>query len=358
MVHGVVSTAIASMALFLFSCSTSTHEIATGPMDLTMEKPYGSVGDLTTGEYQKGVSLVSKSAEVLARPESDRTIEQFTGLGATSVSLVVTWYQPKADSEQIAAVPTQSIKDEALAHAINQAHRNNLKVMLKPHLDVLDGTFRGQIAPSAAWFASYRQYILHYAQLAEEYHVEMFCIGTELENASFESWRKEWTDLITGVRGLYHGKITYAANWTEYQSVAFWDQMDFVGIDAYFPVTQKLDPSQEELDHGWQDIAAKISAWRSEHGIQKPVIFTELGYQSVDGANVTPWQTASRKEDQNEQAMVLESMFRSMERQDWFKGIYWWNFFPREEWRPLDFTIRGKKAEEVLKKWYEKEQSS
>jgi glycosyl hydrolase family 113 len=344
------------------SCSTSrteqVTEHVTGPLNLTMEMPYGSAGDFQTDEFHRGVSLVSRSAEILARPESDETIRTMPEVGATAMSLVVTWYQEAPQSEKIEPHPTQSIKDEALVHAINQAHRAEMKVMLKPHIDCLDGTFRGEIVASTAWFASYKAFILHYARLAEMYHVELLCFGTELENISFDQWKPEWTALITEIRKAYNGKITYAANWTEYPTVAFWDQVDFVGIDAYFPVTKKLDPTQDELDDGWKQIAGKISAWRSERGITKAVLFTEIGYQSADGANVTPWQTTSRKEDQNEQAMVLEGMFRAMEPMDWFQGVYWWNYYPREVWRPLDFTIKGKKAEQVLKKWYEKERSS
>ena len=44
-----------------------------------------------------------------------------------------------------------------------------MEVMLKPHVDVIDGTFRGEIEPAdrAAWFASYGSMIDHYADLAE-----------------------------------------------------------------------------------------------------------------------------------------------------------------------------------------------
>jgi len=361
-IQALQSVGLLLLTAALFSCSTApkqeVREHVTGPLNLVMEEPYGPVGDLSLEEYQRGVALVSRSGEALARPESDETIQHLGGLGVNSMALVVSWYQDTAQSELIFAKPSQSVKDEALVHAINQAHRSGIRVMLKPHVDVLDGTFRGEIAPSEAWFKSYREFILHYARIAEKYHVSLFCVGTELENASYAQWQKEWEGLIAEVRTIYRGKLTYAANWTEYETVSFWNRVDLIGIDAYFPVTKKTDPTQEELDRGWEEIAGKISAWRSAKQIDKPLIFTEIGYQSADGANVTPWQTTSRTEDQEEQAMVLEGMFRAMESKVWFKGMYWWNYFPRESWRPLDFTIKGKKAEQVLKKWYEKEENS
>jgi hypothetical protein len=272
-------------------------------------------------------------------------------LGVGAVSLIVTWYQEKQDSTTIAPVIEggNTAREEAVIHAINEAHKNGIKVMLKPHVDCLDGTFRGDIMASDAWFKSYKDYMVHYAKLAQEFNVELFCVGTELENVSFEQWQKQWEDVIAEVRKVYKGKITYASNWTEYETVSFWDKVDFVGIDAYFPVTKKSEPSQEEMNKGWEETMGKLAKWHANKKIASPIIFTEIGYQSADGTNMTPWATGSTKEDQREQAMALTAMFNATAGKDWFRGIYWWNYFPTDVQRPLDFTIKGKQAEDVLK---------
>lgn len=322
------------------------------PKELVREKPYEKTSELTLLEVQRGVVLASYSDTELAGPECDQTLKYLAGIGVGEISLIVTWYQEKQDSEKISAIIEggNTAREEAVIHAINEAHKNGLKVMLKPHVDCLDGTFRGNILPSEAWFKSYQDYILHFAKLAQEYRVELFCIGCELENCSFDQWKPQWEKLIAEVRKVYTGKLTYAANWTEYETVCFWDKMDFIGIDAYFPVTQKPDPTQEEMNKGWQSTFEKLAAWRTNKKLEQPMIFTEIGYQSADTTNVTPWQTGSTKEDQAEQAMALEAAFNATQAIPWFKGIYWWNYFPTDVQRPLDFTIKGKKAEEVLKK--------
>jgi hypothetical protein len=321
------------------------------PQEIPRESPIPSPGALTLQEYQKGVVLASYNDAEFASADCDRMIGYLKGLGVNSVSLIVTWYQEKQDSPKIMPIIQggNTAREEAVIHAINECHKNGIKVMLKPHVDCLDGTFRGDIIASEAWFKSYQEFIVHFAGLAQEYHVELFCIGTELENVSFDQWQKEWEHVIAEVRKAYKGKITYAANWTEYETVCFWDGMDFVGIDAYFPVTNKNDPSQAELDAGWEATLSKLAAWRANKKVASPVIFTEIGYQSADGTNRTPWQTDATQEDQQEQAMALEAVFNTTAGKEWFKGLYWWNYFPTDVQRPLDFTIKGKKAEDVLK---------
>ena len=68
----------------------------------------------------------------------------------------------------------------------------------------------------------------------------------------------------------------------------FWEKLDFVGIDAYFPLTEKNDPTTEELIAGWQRHAEEIEQWLKQKQLDKPVVFTEIGYCSADGTNTQP----------------------------------------------------------------------
>ena len=194
--------------------------------------------------------------------------------------------------------------------------------------------------------------ILRYAKLAEENKVEIFAVGTELENTTFSRWEKEWEDVIASVREVYGGYLVYCANWTEYEGVSFWNLMDFVGIDAYFPLAAVNNPTQEELVNAWSGVADNIERWLTDRNIDKGVIFTELGYVSSDGTSKQPWATLNNPEDQDEQAEAMNAALTVLTKRDWFKGLYWWQYFPQERWSPLGFTIKDKKAENVLEKWY------
>ena len=318
---------------------------------LEKEQPVPSPRALTVADFQKGVAYTSyHNVELLSR-DSDSIVENLKKSGITDISLVITWYQDEQDSTEIKPlyIGGNSARDEAIIHAINQIHKNGMRVRLKPHVDCVNGTFRGDIIPGDKWFESYLDFIIHFAALAREYDVECFCIGTELEGTTYEEYDEHWNNLIKEVRKIFKGKVTYAANWSEYKGVLFWNKLDFMGIDAYFPLTDKNNPSQEDLDNAWVAVKREIKEYRDENNIIVPLIFTEVGYQSADGTNKTPWYTSSEKEDQEEQAMCFKAMLNTMLKEQWFKGFYWWNYFPAKVSRPLDFTIDGKVTEEILK---------
>lgn len=324
---------------------------------LVLEKPLPSPGKIAKGEFHKGMLYSSYHENELAAKESDTILEYLKGQNIKHISLIVTWYQETLDSNKIFPESPQGGRtpvDEALSHAINKAHSLGMKVVLKPHVDVQTGEFRGDIPGNEEWFKNYNDFILRYAKFAAKYNVEMFCIGTELSNTSYSRWENRWRQIIKEVRKIYKGPIVYAANWDEYKDVSFWDELDYVGIDAYFPLTSKNNPAKDELIEGWTKRANEIENWLKEKNIKNPVIFTEIGYASADGANKKPWDIPSQIEDQQEQADCLDATLTVLSKRNWFKGMYWWNTFPKEMESPLSFTIKGKKAEPILAGWYKR----
>ena len=317
-----------------------------------------SPGALTLEEMQKGVVYTSWGKTELGLEASDKTLEHLKSLGITHLSIMVVLTQETIEEKIINADPKDTPEDKAIAHCIDKAHSLGIKVLLKTHVDTKTGEWRGNIIPSIEWFASYKEHMLHYAKLASKYNVEAFAIGTELANTTTAAWQKEWESIIAEVKQVFPGRLIYCANWDEYKNVGFWDKMDFIGIDAYFPLTTKKDPTKEELLAAWKKHALDIDSWLKEKGISKPVVFTEAGYSSADGTNIEPWVSFSDPVknyiDQQEQADCLDTMLAVSSGYPWFKGFYWWNYFPQERWSPLGYTIRGKKAEEVLVDWLKK----
>ena len=325
--------------------------------ETALAKLKASPTPLTLDEFQKGVVLTSWSDSELNSIASDLMFVHLHKIGVRDIAIMIPTYQEFIDSDTIVKHDYEggdTPRDEAIIHAIKTAHSLGMKVMLKPHVDCMDGTPRIDILGSEKWFANYKEMVLHYAKMATDYNVESFSVGTELENTTFERWDKEWRDVINSIKGVYKGHLNYAANWTEFEEVPFWDMMDFVGIDAYFPLTGVNNPTPEELISGWEKIADKIEKWLIERNINKPVIFTELGYSSSDGTNKTPWATLKNAEDQKEQAACLEAAFQVLTKRTWFKGIYLWQYFPQDRWSPLGFTVKEKEAEKVLSEWYSK----
>ncbi|MUU78777.1 glycoside hydrolase family 113 [Winogradskyella endarachnes] len=246
---------------------------------------------------------------------------------------------------------------------IEELRKKDIKVMIKPQIWVWRGEFTGLIKMSSEenWKvleASYSNFILEYVKLAKEVNAEIFCIGTELE--LFVKHRPQyWTDLITEIKTIYSGKLTYAANWDEFKHTPFWGQLDYIGIDAYFPVSDSKTPTLEECLEGWKahkPIVSKLSETYS-----KPILFTEYGYRSVDFAGRKPWLSDRDMTAVNLEAQVntTKALFETFWKEPWFAGGFIWKWFHKHNEvggkNNSRFTPQNKPAEEVLRTYYKKE---
>jgi len=247
---------------------------------------------------------------------------------------------------------------------IKAAHQAGFKVFVKPHIWLFaDNTdkWRSDIYPSndqnwLSWKNSYRDFVLRYARIAEKGNVEMFCIGAELTRITLEK-PDFWTGLIKEVREVYSGKITYAANWyKEYDKIDFWDQLDYIGIQAYFPLTKKENPSIREIELGWKKYVSELASLSTR--TKKKILFTELGYKSTPDAAIRPWEWIDYEFERNKplsvetQANCYQAFYNIVWHRDWFAGVHLWqmrsDFEKGRGKSDLDFTPQGKPAEEII----------
>ncbi len=333
--------------------------IIVGPQFL---KKTGGGGGRSVLEFQKGMGYCTWSKDSYANEASDQALAEVKEIGANYVSILVTWYQTNCWSGDIQKkVNTPS--DEALIHAIKRAHEVGMKVMLKPHLDLIDtsdGSWRGEIgclreADWDAWFKKYTDYIMYYAKLAEQENVEAFCVGTELStSATVKGYM--WRELIKNVRGVYSGDLTYAAHWDRYLDIRFWDLLDYVGINAYFPLSEEMAPSYQELKEAWGKWLGEIENFQTRIG--KPIIFPEAGCNSADGAAIRPWEHAPRREvNLKLQEDYYSALLETFWDKEWFYGLYWWYWGTNPNMGGeynRNFTPQNKPVEEIIKKWYGK----
>lgn len=314
-------------------------------------------------EFQKGIHYVTWSKEGYDTANSDESLTKIKSLGANWVAILTTWYQDNCFSTEI--FPTEKTpSDEGIIRAIKKSHELGMKVMLKPHLDILDttyGSWRGEIVCAREedwekWFASYEKFIRHYVKIARENNVEMFCVGTELTEAAV-SKPEMWRALIKDIRKDYKGLLTYAANWNEeYLNIAFWDILDYAGVDAYFPLSDKEKPTYDELVEGWKKWYPEIEAWQAR--INKPVIFPEVGYHSTEFAAKEPWMhDVGYNVELDIQVDCYRAMYDTFWDKEWFYGMYWWDWGTSIRMGGAanrGFTPQNKPAEELVKKWYGK----
>ena len=315
-----------------------------------------------SAEIERGVSIAAFGPRTFQSSAADRSLADVRALGASAVAINVSWWQDDETSTEIRADEAKSAALESVGHAIDEAHRLGMRVMLKPMVDVKSRIWRGTIRPRDAepWFGSYGAFIGTFADLAKRKKVEIFCLGTEMNTLEGPEHEAQWRNLIRDVRRRYPGKLTYAANWHEgagtrggFRAVRFWDALDLVGINPYFAIADSPDPTAEQLAAGCRGWMDTLEAWRSEAGIDKPILYTEIGYPSFDGGAMKPWgsEESGLDPDPAEQAAAYEAFLSTVGEREWCAGCFLWRWepYPHAGLRyPTGHTPQDKPAEKVI----------
>ena len=249
---------------------------------------------------------------------------------------------------------------KGLEHYATEFKLSNVKVMVKPQIWVSRGLYTGYIEMDSEenWKIlekSYQKFIMDYADIAQRMNADILCIGTELEK--FVAQRpKYWSELIVKIKEIYKGKLTYAANWDEFKRVSFWKELDYIGVDAYFPLSNKKTPTVAEFENGWQPHKKEIKKIQQENN--KPILFTEYGYRSVDYTGKKPWESNRIKGSVNlaAQKNATQAIYNQFWKENWFAGGFIWKWFHNHQEVGGEnnnrFTPQNKPTEILIKKLY------
>jgi hypothetical protein len=337
-------------------------------------------GQSQTGFTYNGVAYTSYwYNEYLEIPQGPDGTAAMAAYGVNYATVLATQYQQTYTSTTIAPLETDSPNytnvdpttptDAAVVAAITNLKNAGIKVALKPQVDSLVGYWRGQFEPtdSAAWFSSYQTFIVHYATIAQAQGADLFVIGCEFATLSGSAYQSNWETIISAVRAVYTGPITYAANATsagdEFTRVSFWDKLDLIGVDGYFPLTNHIDPTLSQLQAAWTTASANVNGFAPLTALQNvqsahptlPLIFTELGYTSTAGTNEAPYNySLTGAYDPSEQANCFEAFFRVFSQESsWVKGVFWWGWSVSPPGTDdQGYSPQNKPAGDVLAQWY------
>jgi len=298
------------------------------------------------------------------RAPTDSVLVSISELGTSHLALVSFGFQEAADNPQLRFTPDVrwfSESEDGARALSRRAGELGMGIILKPQIWIRGGSWSGEInfdreKEWEIWEDAYRSYLMHTARLAEEIDADLLIIGTELSIAVRER-EAFWRTLIEDVRSTYSGPITYGANWhDDYLNVPFWDALDVIGVQAYFPLSNEPAPDLDAIRDGWNSHLKALQALSTRE--QRRILFTELGYRSVPDAAEHPWRWPSRDEqidpDFRLQADLYRGFFESIWMQPWFAGAVLWKFYPDNGRRghDTDFTPQGKPAEEVVRSWF------
>ncbi|HYC83049.1 MAG TPA: hypothetical protein VEB60_00675, partial [Candidatus Paceibacterota bacterium] len=317
-----------------------------------------------TADWQyKGASLYPTHSTDFSSDNFKQSVRDLKAANANNVTLIIPYYQSNLYSTDIARgwnTPT----DESLAAAIDYVHSQGMKVMLKPHLESYTYEWRANINPGDrdTWFRNYGAMLRHYARIAQDHGVDAMCVGAELISMSTSTsngdntWR--WQQMIKEVRAIYSGKLTYSANWGGYyfgdekNHIDFWGDLDYIGVSAYFNLWGDSVQSYKDAWNHWNWSDIKPLADR----VGKPVIFTEIGYRSVNGSPHQPWDyNYYTWVDPQTQANAYEALFSYWNDHPYMTGaIIWdWRTNPNEGGQgDPHYTPQNKPAEETMRRWW------
>jgi len=289
---------------------------------------------------QKGVNFTAEYPAGYASQQSRETLRMLTSYGVNAIALV-----PYGSIISPRRFGGGWESDEGIEQLSRVAHSLGVKVMLKPQL--WGRTWPADFEPASEtdrreWFQQYATLVEHYAKLATRVHADLFCIGTEL--AKLTRHEAEWRGLIAKARIHYRGPITYAAiQGPEFETLRFWDALDYIGLSNYYPLPDSLDTTA---------VVAKVEAVQKKFG--KPVVFAEAGFSSFEAPHRAPWDETPRKLAPEDQARCYEALFNAFYRKPWFDGFYWWKVGTTRYGGASDgsHTPWGKPAMDVMKRWY------
>jgi len=287
--------------------------------------------------------------------------------GIDWMCLAVVCHQETAHSTEIKFDFAETVSDRDIMAAVERAHKNGIKVCLKPMVNCKDGVWRAYINFADSdfsgrdpywdkWFKSYGDFMKYYAQLAEETGCEMLCIGCEM--CGTERKEEHWRKLIAEIRQIYSGKLIYNTNHGHEDDVKWFDAVDYVGTSAYFPVADQGGATSEMMQVRWAAIRDEMKKVHEKFG--KKIVFIEIGCRSAHGCATMPWDFNHKDfpHDEDEQAAFYDSCLSVFAKEPWFAGVFWWDWstfiYDTKEEAEADngFNIHLKKAEDVLKGWY------
>lgn len=314
-------------------------------------------------EYQ-GMTLAHEGYSIYNGYGSDsarQSLAQLRELGTNSIALV-----PYSGSRALHEPEPYEVwqragseNDAAVVGSFRHAQALGMQILLKPQIWFRGGWPGGvEMRSEADWAAFhryYRRWIVHYALLAAVHEMDALCAGVEFARATL-THPEVWRDLIRDLRQLYAGPITYAANWgEEAEKLAFGAELDFIGVNCYYPLSEQDEVSKAELAAGFARVREKLAAIHRQHG--RPIVLTEVGFRSVDRAWVNPHEGPDgRSYNPEAQRLSYEVIFEGLAEADWCQGMFWWkwpSYLGYAARNPRSFTPCHRPAMQVLAQWYQ-----
>ena len=277
-------------------------------------------------------------------------IEMKETTGANAVIFTPPGLQNTPQSTQIEFTGAEFISDEVLIKLINIAKELDLLVILKPTVNCRNGVWRAFInffdidVPCEPkwkdWFSSHLEFHTHYAAIAEQTNCYMYICGCEMVMADRKI--KHFEELISQVRTIYSGLVTYNCDKYQEGEIGFWNSVDVIASSGYYP--------QGEIADNFNRIEKIAKQYNKE------VFFAEAGCMSSLGCEKIPnnWELKGLV-SQETQANYLDEFLTEARKREFISGIGIWDWAYNSEYDIAQgYSVNGKKAVKVIKDHFNK----
>jgi hypothetical protein len=318
----------------------------------------------------KGFNINLYGRDRLNRAPSLQTVlDQLASTGSNTVLVTTPYFQATSTSNEVFSDRAITETDDDLVVLFSALQARGLRVAYKFTLIPRDGTWSGAIQPSApsAWFASYQAHLVRLAALCQAHGVTLLYVANEMQSMAKPVYATQWNAVIDAVRHVYAGQLSWNAVLgknlgSEAFSLPIVSRLDHIGLSAYEPLTDKLNPTVGELAAAWYgnrlgiNLVEMVKTLHAMTG--KPIVFSELSYRSVDGNNIAPYNWEARPGDvfdPQEQADCYEAFMRvwATENQSWMLGVLWWDWLVDPEFgRANNQHPQDLPAQAVVTRWF------
>lgn len=315
------------------------------------------------GSPQLGIQVYwtanrNDASDAVVEAKARRLINYAISLNANSIAITFPFYTHGINSDQVYADPGTTPTPRQIEDFLAEAAKSNMRVTLRPILneDALvaqnPNAWRGMIQPQStnAWFQSYRQLLIPYAQAAQQGHAATFVIGAELDSLERDT---QWTGLISALQSVYSGELAYDQNFDEFAAGDPHVPLPGHDIDAY-PRFNLPDTAS---------VSTLTQAWTSWLGSRRPavlhsLVIAEVGIVAVAGAYHSPgaWLgTTKAPIDAQVQANWYHAVCQAVATERVGGGLYWWEVsFDADPADPAPYqsdrlTFLGRPAEQVIR---------
>ncbi|MCX5662419.1 MAG: hypothetical protein NTW19_22290 [Planctomycetota bacterium] len=297
-----------------------------------------------------------------------KAIDEMAAMGFNTVEILTPAFQRDgaATDIKVDVSPGQSPRREDLIKLLKHARDKGLTTKLMPLVlfsNPRGNEWRGKIQPEQwdPWWQAYRKNIDHFVDIANEAHVTIFSVGSEL--LTTEKQTDRWNALIDHVRKRFPGLLSYSTNWDHYHVPTFWKRLDMIGINGYWDLTTlaKSDPPEAQaLAQRWREIRTQVLDFAATQ--DKPVLMTEIGYPTLPWALKDPWNyvnTNNSTPDPKAQLAGFKAFFSAwsdlLAKPDpsRFVGVcfFEWDVYHSGGEDDTGYGVRGKPTYDLLKDW-------